>query len=199
MMMMMKISCHETVACHGAYFDFWNNLYFTITNIEWQNETSSDNKLFHLATLRHYHLLPPGFLWKEVYFEGRYLRQILKPVTGNFVYKADGTTLRINVWQVYDMVVYIGTTLRLCDIDIQSPFRLTIGKNLKNYRKIGANKKIYFRFIYKFSKKNFNFEKNLGSLPPVMLSRKYVLRRTWISSSKEHIIIFIIIIIIIII
>jgi hypothetical protein len=68
-------------------------------------------------------------------------------------------------------------------------------KNLKNYRKIGANKKIDFRFIYKFSKKTFYFEKNLGSLLPVTLSRKYVLRRTWITSSKEQIIIIITIII----
>ena len=161
--------------------------------------SSFRDRLFHLAALRHHHLFPSGFLWIEADFEGRYLRNILRSITGSFVYKADGTALSKNVWQVCDMIVYIGTALRLCYVDIQSPFLINIWKVLKIAGSVVLIWKSSFVFFYKFNTKNFYPEKNLVSLSPVTLFKKYMLRHTWMSSSEEHIIIIIIINIIIII
>ena len=122
------VTKRSRVMAHISTFEITCTSELQISN---DNAKHFQRQTFPLGRATSPPLVSPGFLSNEVYFGDLYLRQILKSITGSFVHKADRTTLRINLWQVCDMLVYIGTALRLCNVDIQSTFRLTIGKILK--------------------------------------------------------------------
>jgi len=82
--------CHETVSCHDANFDFWNNLLFKITNIEWQNEAASESDFSTWPLYVTTTCFPQGVFESKLILKAGIAEKILRPITGCFVYKADG-------------------------------------------------------------------------------------------------------------